>query len=271
MGAIYGLTDPRHNAEVRYIGKTERTWNLRFNDHVHAARRGETWPVCRWIRCLLDAGLTPGIVLFEEAVNNLDELNALEIAYIEEFRERNGSRMLNVTDGGEGTGGGVRSEETRRRMSDAKRGELNPMYGRSGEDSPTWGREHTAETKQLISTKAKARDMSGERNPFYGRTHTKKTRKKLAAQWTAERRQQHQIRMQQEDVRQKQSKAWTPERKRDHARIIRSKNTERDTKIVMRYMNGATYAELGNEFGMTRSGARFVVLRNTLAFERRGA
>lgn len=54
------------------------------------------------------------------------------------------------------------SEETRKRMSKAKSGKNNPMYGaispnkgKFGEDSPRWGKTHSDETKLKLSRAAK--------------------------------------------------------------------------------------------------------------------
>lgn len=96
--------------------------------------------------------------------------------------------------------GGVRfrgvSEDTRRKMSEAKKGmydgEKNPMYGRrvehteerkqkmskmfSGKGNPMYGRrvERTQETLKKMSEM-----FSGEGNPFYGKKHTQETKDKM--------------------------------------------------------------------------------------------
>ena len=43
------------------------------------------------------------------------------------------------------------TEEVRQKMSISKIGENNPMYGKSGELSPTYGRKHSEEDRQRIS------------------------------------------------------------------------------------------------------------------------
>lgn len=64
------------------------------------------------------------------------------------------------------------SEETRRRMSEMRKGEGNGMYGRN----------HSQETKLKISQK-KRNKTSGENNPFYGKKHTLETREKMKKAW----------------------------------------------------------------------------------------
>jgi hypothetical protein len=71
--------------------------------------------------------------------------------------------LHNRTDGGEGRSGYVVSEETRRRMS--HKGPANALWGRTGELSPRWGASHTEETKKKLSEAKK-----GERNPNWGKT-----------------------------------------------------------------------------------------------------
>jgi hypothetical protein len=63
--------------------------------------------------------------------------------------------LRNLTNGGEGPSGAVRSAETKKKMSEAKTGEKHPMYG-------------VPQTE--AQNKAHSKKMSGEKNPQYGRT-----------------------------------------------------------------------------------------------------
>ncbi|MCP4485734.1 MAG: hypothetical protein GY820_00115 [Gammaproteobacteria bacterium] len=81
---------------------------------------------------------------------------SLEVAIIS-FIGR--SNLCNMTDGGEGTHGFVRSEEFKVEMSNKRRGRLNPMYGRTGSKNPFYGKKHSMETID---------NMSGANNHFYG-------------------------------------------------------------------------------------------------------
>jgi len=87
-------------------------------------------------------------------------------------RKDNGTGILrNLTDGGEGTSGYKRSQETRDKMSGennpmfGKFGENHPNYGRTGISHPMFGQHHTPEARDKMSAA-----QSGENNPMFGRT-----------------------------------------------------------------------------------------------------
>jgi hypothetical protein len=73
--------------------------------------------------------------------------------------------LRNKTDGGEGSSGAVRSEETRKKLSEMKKGENNPNYGKK----------QSEETKRKLSESIK-----GENHYLYGKTHSKETKEKLS-------------------------------------------------------------------------------------------
>ena len=127
---------------------------------------------------------------------NLSEENALakEIELIAFYgRKDNGTGILrNLTDGGEGPSGRIPSDETRKKLSEAKTGEKHPMYGRTGEKNPNYGKKlsdehrrklseaqtgkkHSAETLQKISEA-----LAGEKSPNYGKTFSDETRRKIS-------------------------------------------------------------------------------------------
>ena len=97
--------------------------------------------------------------------------------------------LVNATWGGEGISGLVFSEETRKKMSESKKGELNPLYGKphseehrrklsesmKGKLNPMFGKRHSEESKKKMSESQK-----GELHPMFGKTHSEETRKKMS-------------------------------------------------------------------------------------------
>ena len=106
---------------------------------------------------------------------NLTEQEAFkhEIYMIDVFGRKDlGTGILhNRTNGGEGPSGAVVSEETRRKLSEANKGENNYFYGKT----------HTEETRRKLSEVNKGKTLSeetkgkmsyahkGENHPFYGK------------------------------------------------------------------------------------------------------
>ena len=54
------------------------------------------------------------------------------------------------------------TEEARKKLSQAKKGENNPQYGKRGKDAPMYGKHHTEETKQKIARANKGLKRSEE-------------------------------------------------------------------------------------------------------------
>ena len=80
--------------------------------------------------------------------------------------------LHNRTDGGEGSSGATRSEETRRKISESKKDKLK------GKENPFYGKTHSEESKRKLSESKKGKYL-GENNPNYGKKHSEETRKKI--------------------------------------------------------------------------------------------
>lgn len=141
---------------------------------------------------------------FQEDIvcNNLDEQEAfdLEVEAIQLYGRKNNSTgiLANLTDGREGASGVIRSEELRKRMSDARKGDKNPMYGKKqseeanrkrsetqkGRISPMKGKHHTDEAKRKLSIAGLERKHSPEsiermKQAKLGHTVTEETKEKM--------------------------------------------------------------------------------------------
>lgn len=68
--------------------------------------------------------------IIESGIENQEELDKKEIYYIQKFQSLTKDNGYNADIGGRGQG--PRSEETKRKIGEAQKGELNHMYGKVG-------------------------------------------------------------------------------------------------------------------------------------------
>lgn len=165
---IYGIFDPI-TKELRYIGQTSKG-TTRFKRHIKAAQHKKQ-PIACYIKSLLSKNLNPIFEVIEEvSVDLLDETEKFYIAY---FRFL-GCRLLNLTEGGKTTRGYKMPKEIVERVRkksigrpSKKRGTKLPHYqveilrekGKTyiGENNPFFGKNHTSESKLLMSLSKKGR------------------------------------------------------------------------------------------------------------------
>ena len=110
---------------------------------------------------------------------SLEELNIKEKVYIQLYDSlKNG---YNETLGGDGTEGRPHSEETRQKISEARKGKHHSEETRQkiseankGDNHPMYGKYHTEETKQKMSKIKK-----GENNPMHGNHHSEEAKQKI--------------------------------------------------------------------------------------------
>lgn len=117
---IYCLTDP-NSEEVRYIGFTNNI-RTRYNRHLSDARVGNIGHRNNWIRLLLKNNVKPIIKIIEET--NYRDVEEREKYWILYF----GDSLTNMTDGGDGMLGYIHTEESKKLISDAKRGKISNRY-----------------------------------------------------------------------------------------------------------------------------------------------
>lgn len=94
-----------------------------------------------------------------------EEADKLEEEIIEKYNTRNPKNGYNIREGGSN---GHLSEETKAKLREKMTGRYD------GEDNPFYGKHHSQEVKNIISEKAKERDIDifGEKNPMFGRIFT---------------------------------------------------------------------------------------------------
>ena len=116
---------------------------------------------------------------------NLTEENAFrhEIYMIAVFGRKDlGTGILrNETNGGEGASGVVKSDETRKKLSEAHKGKTHSEETKGklselkkGKNNPNYGKSPSEETRKKLSERQK-----GEKNHNYGKTYSEERKRKI--------------------------------------------------------------------------------------------
>lgn len=151
---IYGLVDPR-DGQLRYVGQTVRATDVRYRQHLVRANQKKTHRDC-WIFSLLSLGLKPRLVVFQE-LDSKDLLDRAEVFWISYFKAL-GCRLTNRSEGGRSNSGFVHSEETKRKMSLAKRGKKKTAVTRAKMSIAQMGNRKWANRKTFaLSEETKAK------------------------------------------------------------------------------------------------------------------
>ena len=155
---VYGLIDPR-TGELRYVGKScsGLARPRRHSSPYHFEHYGRL-PVTKWAKTLVDQGTKPEIEVLESFAD-ADSLAVAEIFWIAYFRGI-GCRLLNLTDGGDGTAGHAFSPDHRRRLSEAVRRRYQDPKERQKHSQP--GREVSDKTRRKIASSNGGRPFRDE-------------------------------------------------------------------------------------------------------------
>lgn len=198
MTTIYALCDPV-TSEIRYIGKTVSSLRIRLASHMHCAK--SLADICYrscWIRSLSSRPHIIPLLVVPDT-----EGSSTEIRVIAGMRSA-GVRLTNLTDGGEGVVGYVKSPELRAQMSAIRKGRKMSEEQKAKISTTNRGKKRTAEfcarmsaRKSSPETRAKnsaaAKLRVGSLNPMFGkhRSMSQETREKISAsmlgrKWTPE-------------------------------------------------------------------------------------
>lgn len=165
---VYGLYSSR-DGELRYIGQTTQRESTRLNQHRHYAKRKQT-AVHKWFWREVSEGFSVELrVLCKDAV-----FNVTEIDFIAKHRSE-GARLLNLTEGGEGTVG-WKGNLGKKRPDLAAR-------NRSNTGMP--GHKMTPENEAKLRAACKTRDTgylilrNKTNHPWIGKKHTEETKAKM--------------------------------------------------------------------------------------------
>lgn len=176
MACIYALISKSNPEEYRYIGKTAyETPDKRFKGHKNNAISGDSAPVYRWIRKHNDVE----VVIIEDRLSK-EESSIREKYYIHLFRSQ-GHKLLNVSDGGDGSPGRVLSKASREKISSKLKGKSLSLEHRKNISAGQTGRKLSEKTKKKISQSLKNHPRliaCGKKNK--GKKHTEEARRKIS-------------------------------------------------------------------------------------------
>jgi len=144
----------------RYVGKTKRDLDRRWYEHVtHSHGGSEAMALYRAIRKHGPDAFDLSVLEECDTEEQLDEAEKRWIRELGTF-----GREYNMTEGGDGLKGYRHTEETKRRMSESRKGSRNHFYGKK------WGRQGplTEEIKEKL------------RQAHLGLRHTEASRGKIS-------------------------------------------------------------------------------------------
>jgi len=153
---LYKYSSYKFDYEPFYVGKGKGRRFLQLSN-------GRSFHFKNKINKIKIYGLNPIVIKLKE---NLSEEKSFILEYelinIIGRNDINKGPLINFTNGGEGTSGWIPSEETKKLMSEKKKGKY------SGKNSPHYGKHHSEETKRKQSEK-KIGKYLGKNNPNYGK------------------------------------------------------------------------------------------------------
>lgn len=159
-GCVYGVRT-FDSPELRYVGQTRQSIEVRMKAHRAAARAGRRTPFYDWLRT------DPGVLMMslEFVGSNLEDLGDAERRWIAKARSE-GHRLLNLAEGGPGPSGVVWTAEQREAARIRSTG--RPGTSRPGELNPFFGMTHSAEQRARWSESRRG-SITGESNPNFGK------------------------------------------------------------------------------------------------------
>ena len=165
-GIIYKITN-RVNGKI-YVGHTIQGLEKRWKQHIYQAKN-RFLPICNAIKYYGPENFSIETLYECATKEELDEQEKI-------FSEKLNAMIPYGYTCRVGSGPGTISEETRRKLSESKKGEKNPQFGCRGKDSPLFGIARSEESKRK-----NAEAHTGEKHVGFGKHLSEETRKKISA------------------------------------------------------------------------------------------
>ena len=161
MACVYVLHLTSSPEDIRYVGISKYDdATSRLKEHMWNAKIGKPYHVYNWIRKALEdqnqvvATVVTSGLSWEDAA-------AEETRLISEYRSK-GLDLTNMTSGGEGSPGVVRSEDYRQRLSNSHKGKVLSEEHKANLAKVWTGRKHSEETKKRQSEAQKGKSLTEE-------------------------------------------------------------------------------------------------------------
>jgi group I intron endonuclease len=173
------------NFKPIYVGKG-KDWRL-----VHHKNNPPKSHFGNTIRKIISEGLSPEIIKVQDCISEQDAFN-LEIRLIKLIGrlDKGTGPLLNMTDGGEGASGHIKSQELRKLISLQKSllvGDKNPFFGKHHSEETKLKLSGPKSESHKINLSLNHADVSGENNPFFGKTHSKESLNKMIGRVASDR------------------------------------------------------------------------------------
>lgn len=180
MPSLYTLSLKSNPSDIRYVGITKYSdVSKRLANHKEKAGKVNR-PVCDWINKYRD-----DVIITKISGNHTwDEACQKEIDLISRLRSE-GFKLLNMTNGGDGSMGKKDSEETRRKKSESLKGRMVSDETKKKISEANKGSKRSDESKKKMSDAKKGKTLSIEhidkiRNKLTGRVCSPETAKKIS-------------------------------------------------------------------------------------------
>lgn len=159
MGLVYKIENVT-NEIVYYVGQTQRTFETRCNEHKRDLQHNKhenSYLQHAWNK-YCEAAFR--FVILEETNN----CNEREQYWIDILKPECNLREICTSNFG------IKfTEETRRKMSEARKGDKNPFYGKR----------HSVKTREKLSDSHKGL-QSGKNHPMFGKHHSEETKRNIS-------------------------------------------------------------------------------------------
>ena len=160
MACVYVLHLASSPEDIRYVGISKHDdATKRLKEHLWNAKIGKPYHVYNWIRKAIE---NDEQVVATTISSNLtwEQAASAEMDLIKKYRL--GADLANMTLGGEGSPGVVRSEDYRLRLSKSHKGKVFSEEHKKNLAAVWTGRSHSEESKKKISESQKGRTFSEE-------------------------------------------------------------------------------------------------------------